>query len=677
MHFRAFKKYLGLVFITVLMIFFATVHANTSSDAYAQAIPTDPVVSTPAAHPDGTIEVLSPYFSVEQITLADGTQLSGYIINGPAVPLPEYEAERLASITPIINATVLPNFPSYDWVLGCSAVSGAMIAGYYDRGGYPNLYTCPANGGVMPVTDAAWPTWYDGSVPYPNNPLIASRVGVDGRAIRGTIDDYWISYGSGLNDPYLTNGWTQHSWGTDIGDYMKTSQSAAPYNNTDGSTKFYNYSNNGSKLTCSSMANAGIANQDGTYGRKLFYEARGYRVSDCYNQNTDNRFVGGFSLANFKAEIDSGHPVLLNLYGHSIVGYGYNGSTVYIRDTWDNNPDHTYTMPWGGSYDGMSLMSVSVVRLAPADPSNQYYLPLVIKPGPPNQNPTDIILSNNKISENQAINTIVGSLSAVDPNAGDAFTYSLVSGEGDSGNASFNISGNQLRSSEIFDYETQNSYSIRIRATDQGNLYYEKVFTITITIAAQGVQILPNQSHFIDSVDILHILGEIQNNTADSLGIVEISVNFFNNSGQFLKTENTYTLIDDLPAGDKTCFEAILSQPTGWSYYEFEAPTYSTDGQPLPNLTLLNVSGSYDSTSGWYTIIGQVKNDHGIRVEYVNPVGTLYNAAGMVIGCDAYTYMDSTNLDPDQISPFEIVFFRRDYIDAASYRVQVDGNLVP
>jgi len=82
--------------------------------------------------------------------------------------------------------------------------------------------------------------------------------------------------------------------------------------------------------------------------RKLFYEARGYTVTDCYNQKTDNN-GGGFTLNNFKAEIDAGHPVLLNLAGHSIVGYGYNGSTIYIRDTWDNDPSQTYTMPWGGA----------------------------------------------------------------------------------------------------------------------------------------------------------------------------------------------------------------------------------------------------------------------------------------------------------------------------------------
>lgn len=334
------------------------------------------------------IEVISPYYSVVHLTTPDGTQLTGSIIGGPPHPLPEYEAERQASMTSIAPQGTLANFPSYDWVFGCSAVSGAMIAAWYDRGSYPNLYTGPTNGGVMPLTDTSWSTWSDGSVTYPNNPLIASHNGIDGRTIKGSIDDYWISYGSGANDPYITGGWPQHSWGDAIGDYMKTSQSA--YDNSDGATTFYTWKTNPEPLTCADMVSNSIDDEDGTYGRKLFYEARGYTVTDCYNQKTDNN-GGGFSLADYKAEIDAGHPVLLNLEGHSIVGYGYSGSTVYIRDTWDNDPAVVYTMPWGGSYDGMTLLSVSVVKLGQGQvTASKVYLPLITKAGttpPPVTNP--------------------------------------------------------------------------------------------------------------------------------------------------------------------------------------------------------------------------------------------------------------------------------------------------
>jgi len=315
------------------------------------------------------IEVVNPSLAIVRITLHDGTEFTGHRINGPPEPPPEFNEEREASILPLPSRGVIASFPSYDWVFGCSAVSGAMIAGYYDNDSYTNMYAGPTNGGVMPLTDTSWSTWWD-SEPheYPNNPLVASHYDVDGRPDLGSIDNYWVQYDSTADDPYITYGWPEHAWGSAIGDYMKTSQSA--FSNTDGSTQFF-FHTIGTKTTCAIME-GGVDDLDGTYGRKMFYEARGYTVTDCYNQLTDNQHPSGFTLAEFQAEIDAGHPVLLNLEGHSIVGYGYDGSTIYIRDTWDNNPGNIYTMEWGGSYAGMPLQMVSIVNLEPISVVDPY-----------------------------------------------------------------------------------------------------------------------------------------------------------------------------------------------------------------------------------------------------------------------------------------------------------------
>jgi YD repeat-containing protein len=333
---------------------------------------------------DAQTIVKSKYFSVQSIIAADGTSLEKTTISGPPTPPPGFEIQRQAVTLPPRNTSgprVLSDVPAFNWVFGCSSVSGAMIAGYYDRTGYPNVYVGPTNGGVMPMDNSSWPTWTDSNGDlYPNCPLIASKQGVDGRTTKGSINDYWIKYNSTANDPYITGGWAQHAWGTAIGDYMKTSQSA--YGNTDGSTTFYNY-NSADQLTSTDMETLvndkgiHISTLDGTYGRKRFYEARGYTVTTCYNQQTDNNIAGGFSFAQYMAEIDAGRPVMLNLEGHTIVGVGYDtsGNTVYIHDTWDYL---THTMTWGGSYSGMQLLSVSIVNLAPNEsptfgtqPSNQ------------------------------------------------------------------------------------------------------------------------------------------------------------------------------------------------------------------------------------------------------------------------------------------------------------------
>ena len=95
--------------------------------------------------------------------------------------------------------------------------------------------------------------------------------------------------------------------------------------------------------------------------------------------------------------------------------------------------------------------------------------------------PTDIALSSASIPENQPSGTPVGTLSTTDADTGDAFTYSLVSGTGSTDNAGFSISGNQLLTATSFDYEAKSSYSIRVRTTDQSGLWFEKVFTISVT----------------------------------------------------------------------------------------------------------------------------------------------------------------------------------------------------
>jgi hypothetical protein len=118
----------------------------------------------------------------------------------------------------------------------------------------------------------------------------------------------------------MTGGWSQHTWGDAIGDFMRTSQYVA--GNKDGDTKFYTY---GASPSPNIVLSASLANDDsarpltcdktaieqlpdGTLGMKLFYEARGYTVTECYNQPTDNIVAGGFSFAQFKAEIDAGRP---------------------------------------------------------------------------------------------------------------------------------------------------------------------------------------------------------------------------------------------------------------------------------------------------------------------------------------------------------------------------------
>lgn len=105
---------------------------------------------------------------------------------------------------------------------------------------------------------------------------------------------------------------------------------------------------------------------------------------------------------------------------------------------------------------------------------------LVISINDINEAPSNIIISKANITENSAVGTTVGTFTGMDEDATDSLTYTLVSGIGSGDNSSFILSGNELKIAIIPDYEARQSYSIRVRATDKGDLYYEKSFTITI-----------------------------------------------------------------------------------------------------------------------------------------------------------------------------------------------------
>ncbi len=97
-----------------------------------------------------------------------------------------------------------------------------------------------------------------------------------------------------------------------------------------------------------------------------------------------------------------------------------------------------------------------------------------------NEAPTGIALANASVGHAAGANAAVGTLSSSDPDAGDTFTYSLVSGSGDTDNARFSIVGNSLRANDPAAM-APGTYSVRVQSTDGGGLTYSETFSITVS----------------------------------------------------------------------------------------------------------------------------------------------------------------------------------------------------
>ena len=135
-----------------------------------------------------------------------------------------------------------------------------------------------------------------------------------------------------------------------------------------------------------------------------------------------------------------------------------------------------------------------------------------------NEAPTNLILSKTDIDENQSPNAVVGLFTAVDQDVADFASFSLVSGTGDTDNSLFEVSGNTLRATSSFDFETKNTYSLRVRATDVGGLTFEKNIVVSVKdVNEQPFAVNLTSSTLLENAAIGSAIGDLRTIDVDAL----------------------------------------------------------------------------------------------------------------------------------------------------------------
>jgi Ca2+-binding RTX toxin-like protein len=194
---------------------------------------------------------------------------------------------------------------------------------------------------------------------------------------------------------------------------------------------------------------------------------------------------------------------------NSPVGSTIVGSFSTTDPDRDNLFDFTYTLVDSANFSdnaAFSIVSDKLIVNAPLDfeTDNSYSIKVrttdqgglfyeeVVTVGITNVNdaPTDLALSPSSVAENSPVgSSIVGSFTTTDPDGNDPFnfTYTLVDSANFSDNAAFSTVGNQLIVNAPLDFETDNSYTIKVRTTDQGGLFYEETVTINITDVSENI----------------------------------------------------------------------------------------------------------------------------------------------------------------------------------------------
>ncbi len=141
----------------------------------------------------------------------------------------------------------------------------------------------------------------------------------------------------------------------------------------------------------------------------------------------------------------------------------------------------TFDVTFGEVTSGSTASNTLSVKLKDSDDAESNVLTLELAVQNVSTGPTDLALSASSIEENAASGTAIGDFSTTDSGGGETYTYSLVSGVGDTDNTLFSISGNSLSSAASFDYEASATRSIRVKTADTLGNSYEESFTISVT----------------------------------------------------------------------------------------------------------------------------------------------------------------------------------------------------
>jgi VCBS repeat-containing protein len=226
-----------------------------------------------------------------------------------------------------------------------------------------------------------------------------------------------------------------------------------------------------------------------------------YRANDAANNNADSAIatvtitvspVNDAPVVNdHSMQVDEGG--IATILDNSETSVLYNASDIEgnsftaIVETEPNNGILVLNIDGTFSYthDGSDTLIDSFTYRADDSNLTSEIGTVSIAMNPFNDNiPTSINLSNNFVDENQdsANGFVIGQFTALDLDLpSDTHTFELVAGAGDIDNNSFVIDGNNLKTFTSFDFEAQESLSVRVITTDAENQSFEKVFTVNVT----------------------------------------------------------------------------------------------------------------------------------------------------------------------------------------------------
>jgi hypothetical protein len=194
--------------------------------------------------------------------------------------------------------------------------------------------------------------------------------------------------------------------------------------------------------------------------------------------------------------------------------------------------------------------------------------------------------------------------------------------------------------------------------------------TLTPTPSGPLMEIL-SLNDYVDRAGYLHIVGEVENlSDQQAFEFIKAIATLYDDSGNVVGSEYTYTLLEVLLPGEKSPFDITTNQFENTTRYEVQIDANPARTAPRTDLDILSTSDNIDDIGYWH-VTGEVENTGSTPAQFIKVILTARDVNKEVVDV-GYSYTSLDTIPPGGKSPFEISIVDNEDID--TYTVQVQGQ---
>ena len=198
---------------------------------------------------------------------------------------------------------------------------------------------------------------------------------------------------------------------------------------------------------------------------------------------------------------------------------------------------------------------------------------------------------------------------------------------------------------------------------------------LAATVLTDPIALLPGDTVYLEKdqeLQIVHVLGEVYNNTPTTVNkvVVEATLNLKSGTQTTLRGS---PLADSIPAGGRACFDLYAVEAGEVSSYSVKVLSYATGGALVNGVEALVANAGYSTEDSWYSVNGVISGAEPAALSDLRAVVTLFDGSGRVLGCEQ-TYVRTETEEANAPAAFSVIFMSRDFSAAASYLLAISGS---